>query len=648
MDIEITDPINCEGDCRTTKENVLQNFFSRYRDFLLSKETIFAVINGVLLLAGFIAWLASAPEFSRWLYFGSAVLGGIPLFMLASKAVLINRDITAGFMATIAVIAAIIVGEFSAAAIVVFMFAIGDWLENMTIARANNALRDLAKLVPAMVTVRHNGREVSIPVEQVTLDDVVLVRSGERIGVDGILLSGSGSVNQSAITGESMPVEKKPGDDVFAGTLNEVGAFELKVTRLGKDTTLGQIVQMVKDAQSQQAPVQRLANKYARILVPVTMSIAGAVFLFSGDIMRAVTVLVVVCPCALVLATPTAVVAAIGNAAKRGMLVKSGTIIEQVGHVNVVAFDKTGTLTHGKPVVQDVISLNGLQRDELLMLAASAERFSEHPIGRSIVQALEIKQISLLEPEAFNVLPGYGVTAEIGGHQVVMGNRTLLAERGILWSGELDTRVQGLESQGHTVIPVAVNGSIAGLITLADTTRPETRAAIAELKRLGVREVIMITGDNPRTAERIARELGIDRYFAEVLPQDKLKIIRGLQAQGNKVMFAGDGVNDAPALAAADIGVAMGLAGTDVAMETADITLMADEIERIPQIIDLSRKSLGVIRQNVIFSMSMNVLSVLLGGFGVIGPVIGALMHEFSALPVLGNSARLINYRRSK
>jgi Cd2+/Zn2+-exporting ATPase len=644
MEIHLTDPTRCEGDCHTVK----QGFYTRYHDFLLSKETIIAFINGFLLIAGFIVSLAGSPEIGRWLYFGSAVIGGIPLLMLASKAVIIKHDITAGFMASVALIAAIIVGEYSAAALVVFMFAIGDWLENLTIARANNALRDLANLVPPTVTVRRIGGEITIPVEQVTLEDVVLVRSGERIGVDGTLLSGNGSINQAAITGESMPVEKKTGDEVFAGTLNEVGAFDLRVTHLGHDTTLGQIVQMVKDAQFQQAPVQRLANKYAKILVPVTFSIAIAVFLLSGEIIRAITVLVVVCPCALVLATPTAVVAAIGNAAKRGILVKSGAVIEQVGKIDVVAFDKTGTLTHGKPVVQDIICLNGMHRDELHTLAASAERFSEHPIGRSIVQALEIKKLPLREPQEFSVLPGYGVTARIGKHQVVMGNRVLLAEKGIAWSSELDIHIQGLETQGQTVIPVAVNGSIAGLITLADTPRPKAKNAIAELKQLGVREVIMITGDNPRTAERIARELGIDRFFSEVLPQDKLKIIRALQAEGRKVMFAGDGVNDAPALAVADIGVAMGLAGTDVALETASIGLMSDEIELLPQIIDLSRKSLGIIRQNVIFSMSMNVLSLLLGGFGIIGPAIGALMHEFSALPVLGNSARLITYHQSK
>jgi Cd2+/Zn2+-exporting ATPase len=644
MEIQLTDPIQCEGDCRTIRPG----FYIRYRDFLLSKETIIAFINGVLLLAGFVVSLFRAPEIGRWLYFGSAVIGGIPLFMLASKAVFIKHDITAGFMASVAMIAAILVGEYSAAALVVFMFAIGDWLENLTIARANNALRDLAQLVPATVTVRRKGMETIIPVEQVTLVDIVLVRSGERIGVDGLLLSGYGCINQSAITGESMPIEKKSGDDIFAGTLNEMGAFEVKVTRLGQDTTLGQIVQLVKDAQAQQAPVQRLANKYAKILVPVTFSIAIAVFLLSGEIIRAITVLVVVCPCALVLATPTGVVAAIGNAAKRGMLVKSGAVIEQVGKVDVVAFDKTGTLTHGKPVVQDVICLNGMERDELLTLAASAERFSEHPIGRSIVQALEHRKLSLREPQEFNVLPGYGVTARIGEQQVVMGNRVLMIKKCIAWSNELNEQVQGLEIQGHTVIPVAVNGSIAGLIALADTARPEAKTAIAELKRMGIREVIMITGDNPRTAKRIADELGIDRYFAEVLPQQKLKIIRDLQMEGRKVMFAGDGVNDAPALAAADIGVAMGLAGTDVALETASIGLMADEIERLPQIIDLSRTALHVIRQNVIFSMSMNVISLLLGGFGIIGPAIGALLHEFSALPVLANSARLINYRPSK
>ena len=642
MQSQITSSAICE-DCRASRPN----FFARYRDFLLSRDTVIAFINAVLLLAGFIVSISGAPDIGRWLYLGSAVIGGIPLFLLASKAVFIRHDITAGFMASVAMIAAIIIGEYSAAALVVFMFAIGDWLESLTVARADNALKDLAKMVPATVVVVRAGREIILPIEQVVTGDIVLVRSGERIGVDGVMQSGSGSVNQSAITGESMPIDKKTGDDVFAGTLNEVGAFEIKVTRIGAETTLGQIVKLVRDAQQSQAPVQRIANKYARFLVPITFGIAVVVYMLTGDITRSITVLVVVCPCALVLATPTAVVAAIGNAAKRGMLVKSGAVIEQVGKVDVVAFDKTGTLTHGQPIVQQIIPLDGYKADQILSFAASIERGSEHPIGRSIVRASLERQIEPVNVEDFAILPGYGVTGYVDRRQIVIGNRALLSERNIVWTDEVDQQVQQLERQGQTVIPLAVDGVLKGLITLADTPRIEAKKAIAELKRIGIKEVIMITGDNPRTAERIAKELGIDRVYAEVLPQNKLQIIRDLQAQGKKVAFVGDGVNDAPALAAAEVGIAMGLAGTDVALETADIGLMADEIERIPQIIELSRQALGVIRQNVIFSMSMNVLAVVLGGFGIIGPVVGALMHETSALPVLANSARLINYRKT-
>jgi Zn2+/Cd2+-exporting ATPase len=639
---QIAASIDCP-DCRASRPNL----FARYQDFLLSRDTIIAFINAILLLAGLIFSISGRPETGRWLYLGSAVIGGIPLFLLAFKAVVIRHDLTAGFMASVAMIAAIIIGEYSAAALVVFMFAIGDWLENLTIARADNALKDLAKLMPAMVTVVREGQEIVLPIEQVNCGDTVLVRTGERIGVDGRVQNGSASIDQSAITGESMPVDKKIGDEVFAGTMNEIGVLEVEVTLVGSETTLGQIVKLVKDAQRSQAPVQRIANQYARILVPVTFGIAVLVYLLTGDLTRSITVLVVVCPCALVLATPTAVVAAIGNAAKRGMLVKSGVVIEQIGKVDVVAFDKTGTLTHGTPVVQQIIPLDGYTANQILSFAASIEHGSEHPIGRSIVKASLDRQIELAQVERFAVLPGYGVTGQVDNHQIVIGNRALLSEHRVIWTAEVDWQIQQLECEGQTVIPVAVDGTLKGLITLADTPRSEAKQAIAELKRMGIREVIMITGDNPRTANQIAKQLGIDRVYSEVLPQNKLQIIRELQAQGKKVAFIGDGVNDAPALAAAEVGIAMGLAGTDVALETADIGLMVDEIEGIPQIIELSRQALRVIRQNVIFSMSMNLLSVVLGGFGIIGPVVGALMHETSALPVLANSTRLINYHKA-
>ena len=621
------------------------SFIKRYHKFLFSKETIVAFLNGILLLAGFCAFLVGRGNISRWLYLSSAVIGGMPLFILSAKGLIIHHDITAGVMASTAMIAAIIVGEYSAAAIVVFMFAIGDWLENLTIARADNALRDLARLIPANVTVRRNQQDLRIPIEDVIIKDIVLTRSGERIAVDGIVISGNGSVNQSAITGESMPVEKKVGDEVFAGTLNEVGTIEIQVTRLGSETTLGQIVKLVKDAQASQAPVQRIANRYAKILVPITFTIAIIVFLLSGQILRGITILVVVCPCALVLATPTAVVAAIGNAAKMGILVKTGDVIERAGKIDAIAFDKTGTLTYGKPVVNKVISLNGVSPDQILSLAAATERNSEHPIARSIVQACNERQIVYGFSKGFTALPGFGVTAEVANHLVTIGNRSLLHEKGVEWTPTLDEKVSALENQAQTVIPVAIDGQVSGLITLADTPRVVAKPALDALRRLGIKEIVMITGDNHQTSNMIAKELGIDLCFAEVLPKDKLKIIRDLQREHKMVAFVGDGVNDAPALAAADIGIAMGVGGTDVALETADIGLMSDEIERIPQIIELSRRSIEVIHQNIIFSMSMNVLSVFLGGFGIIGPVFGALMHETSALPVLANSVRLINFK---
>ncbi|NPV77757.1 MAG: cation-translocating P-type ATPase [Anaerolineae bacterium] len=641
MDTTLQTSLDCE--CHPVK----QGFFRRYRDFLLSTNTILTFLNAVLLLAGFLVSISGAPVIGRWLYLASALIGGMPLFIFAAKGLIIRNDITAGVMASTATIAAIIVGEYSAAALVVFMMSVGEWLENFTIARADRALQDLSKLTPSQVTVKRDGREVTLPLEEVQFGDIVLVRSGERSGVDGTIQAGSATINQSAITGESMPVEKAAGDEVFAGTLVESGAVEVLVEGIGEGTTLGQIIRLVKDAQASQAPVQRVANRYARILVPVTFGIAILVYLLTGDVMRSITVLVVVCPCALVLATPTAVVAAIGNAAKHGMLVKSGAVIEQVGRVDVVAFDKTGTLTYGKPRLLEVVPLNGMNSQQILNLAAAVERYSEHPIGKAIVQAAMEQSIHLSEPSNFEALPGYGVSAVVDGKAVLVGSQTLLKEKGAAWSEANCRQAQELESQGKTVIPVAVDHRAAGILALVDQPRPQARQAIQSLKQLGVSEVVMITGDNPHAAQRVADELGIDQVYAGVLPQEKLDIIRKYQQQGRRVVFAGDGVNDAPALAAADIGVAMGISGTDVAMETADIGLMADEIERLPQLLGLSRKTLRVIRQNVIFSMSMNVLSVILGGFGIIGPVFGALMHELSALPVLANSARLIQTRHT-
>ncbi len=630
------------SDCKGQKLSL----FTRYREFLLSYETLMTFANGILLALGFVfSFFLMQPDTGKWLYLVSALVGGIPLFVFAAKQVFIKHDITAGVMASVAMIAAIIVGEYSAAALVVFMMSLGEWLENFTIARADNALKDLAKLIPATVTIKRGSEEILVPVEQVNPRDIILVRAGERIGVDGIVDKGTGCINQAAITGESVPVDKRPGDEVFAGTFNDMGVLEIKATKVGENTTLGQIVRLVKDAQKSQAPVQRIANRYARILVPATFGIAFLVYVLTGDIMRSITVLVVVCPCALVLATPTAVVAAIGNAAKKGILVKTGATIENMGKVDIVALDKTGTLTIGKPSVQKVISLNGKSKKRILELAASAEWFSEHPISRAIVEAARAQEVPMLETESFTAFPGFGVKAKVEGEQVVLGTKSLLTEEDVAWSDENSNHLETLELEGYTVIPVGVDSKLEAYIAIQDTPRVEAKKVVSDLKQIGIHEVIMITGDNPFAAGKIASELGIDKVFAQVLPHEKLKIIQDLQKGGHKVMFAGDGVNDAPALAAADMGVAMGMSGTDVALETAQVGLMSDEIEKLPELIRLSRETLKVIRTNVIFSMSINVLAVILGSFGIIGPVIGALIHEGSSIPVLANSARLAGWK---
>ncbi len=630
---------------RSSTQNSLRSasLFTRYRAFLLSKETLFAAANTLFLLLGLILQVAGQPGLGQWSYLLAAVIGGTPLFVYSARGLFIRRDITAGVMASTAMIAAIIVGEYSAAALVVFMFTIGEWLENLTVARADNALRDLASLVPTVVTLAEGDDLRQVPIAQVRQGDHVLVRSGERIGVDGRVLQGRGSVGQAAITGESLPVEKQPGDAVYAGSLNELGSLTIEVTGVGEATTLGRIVRLVQSAKASQAPVERIANRYARYLVPLTFALAGLVWWLSGEIMRAVTVLVVVCPCALVLATPTAVAAAIGNAARRGILVKTGGDIERVGQVDVVAFDKTSTLTIGEPRVRAVVPLDGRDEAALLALAATVERHSEHPIGRAIVTQAEARRLALGQPTAFAAMPGAGVSAMVGQRRLLLGTPALLEEHQVPWDANAAERVLALEQAGATVIAVAVDGELAGLIALADTVRPDARETVAQLKAQGVGQIIMITGDNPRVAAAMAEELAVDRYYAEVLPERKLEIVRELQAEGKRVAFVGDGVNDAPALAAADIGIAMGLSGTDVALETADIGLMQDEIGRIPQVIDLSRSTLKVIKQNVAFSLAFNLLSLVLGGLGTIGPVLGAILHEVSSVPTLANSARLIN-----
>jgi len=626
--------------CRTTPPSL----YERYRGFLFSPGTLIAAANALLLLLGAVTSLAGQPQAARWLYLASALVGGAPIFKLAAGNILRDFDLTAGVMVSIAMIAALVVGEYSAAALVAFMMLIGEMLEDLTIARADNALKELASLVPETVTLRRDGQEVEVPIQAVRRGEVVLVRPGGRIPVDGRVLKGHAAVDQAAITGESMPLDKASGDAVYAGTLCTGGALEVEVDKVGEETTLGYMIHLVAEVRHTQAPVQRVANRYAQYMIPLALSIAVATYFLTGHVTRSITVLVVICPCSLVLATPTAIVAAIGNAARQGVLVKHGPAMEQIGKVDVVAFDKTGTLTFGQPRLTETISLNGFDAHQLLGLAAGAERSSEHPLARAIVAAARLEGLATAIPEDFEALPGHGIRARVEDHQVSIGER-MLAHEGIALDDVAQKQVRELAARGESVIPVAIDRQVAGLLVVADTVRPEASAAVEQLKGLGIQETVLISGDQAPVAERIGRALGVDRVHAQVLPQDKLDLIRELQARGRRVAFVGDGVNDAPALAAADVGIAMGAIGTAVAMETADVVLLTDEVQRVPTLIELSRSSLGVIRNNVLFSMSMNVFSVLLSVFGVIGPVVGAVMHEASALPVVANSARLIGWK---
>lgn len=630
-------------ECESCRVNP-PGFFEKYKEFLMSPGIITAYINTVFLIVGFALELSGNHQWADYSFLISAVVGGWPVFMLAVGNILRDFDLTAGVMVSVAMIAALVVGEYGAMALVAFMMVIGEALEDFTRERADHALKELNELVPTMVTVRMDDKDIEVPISQVRRKDVALVRPGGRIPVDGLVVDGEASVDQSSITGESMPIDKIPGERVFAGTLLSSGSLSIEVEDVGDTTTLGKMIHLVEEAQNSQAPVQRVANRYAQFFAPVAIVIAGITWWLTGEILRGVTMLVAICPCSLVLATPTAVVAAIGNTARNGVLVKHGTAMEQIGKVDVVAFDKTGTVTFGAPVVTGITSMNGFDENELLMLAASAERSSEHPLARAIVKEADKKGIDVITPEDFESLAGHGISATVGGKVVTIGEKMIL-EKEISFDPSV---TESSKADGYTVIPVAVDSMVAGYINVADTVRPESAMAIQNLEKLGIDKTILITGDSKIVGEKVGGELGVSTIHTEVLPERKLEIIRELQAEGHHVAFIGDGVNDAPALAAADIGIAMGNIGTAVAMETADVVLLKDDIGQVPYLIELSQATMVNIRTNIIVSMSIVLGSVGASALGWFGPVIGAIMHEVAAVPVIANAATLIGWKSKK
>lgn len=626
----------------------LRNLVIRYQDFLLDPGTLFTIASGILLIIA----IALYPQNmlsehntgeGNWLYLLSALVGSSFIWWSAYQGIK-ERDFTADIPVTIATIAAIAIGQYSAAAVVAVLLLLGGMLEELVSARAGKALESLAKLLPDRVTVRRDGHDIVVPLEDVQIGDIILVKSGERIAVDGTVLSGTASVNQAAITGESLPIEKQSEDTVFAGTLNEVGAMEILATKIGNETTLGQIHRMIEEAQTQKPKIERLLNQHAKVYTPTAIVLGGLLWWWSGDLMRAITMLIVFCPCVMVLATPTALVASVGNAALRGNLIKKGATVESMAKIDTVIFDKTGTLTHGEPELASIIPLKNNKEEDLLELAAIAEKFSEHPFGKAIVKAAEERGLSIPDPESFESISGIGIKVKTSGKNIFVGRPKKASGLNLSLSHEAEEIIKKQSHSGRNVVIVGIENEISGLLMFEDRIRPESKKSIEILHKLGIK-TIMVTGDSRAVAERIAKVLDINEVHAEVMPQEKVEIVKRLQLEGHKIIFVGDGVNDGPALVTAEVGIAMGLTGTDVAIETAEVGLLSDDLLKIPYLINISKKAIKTIWQNVAFSLSVLFMAVILTIPGILTPITGALLHELSSIPVIMNSARLITYK---
>ncbi|WP_431188451.1 heavy metal translocating P-type ATPase [Caloranaerobacter azorensis] len=538
---------------------------------------------------------------------------------------------------------------FEASAVIITLILLGKMLEAIAKGRTSEAIKKLMNLQAKTARVIRDGKELDIPVEQVVVGDIVVVRPGEKIPVDGIVIEGNSSVDESMLTGESIPVDKKEGDEVIGATINKHGTFKFKATKIGKDTVLSQIIKLVEEAQGSKAPIQRLADKVAGIFVPTVIGIAILTFAiwyfvegdFTNALINAVAVLVIACPCALGLATPTAIMVGTGKGAENGILIKGGEYLERAHQIDTLIFDKTGTITKGEPEVTDIISFNK-SKEDILKFAAIAEKASEHPLGQAIVKKGEESGIKLTDSEKFNAIPGHGIFAVIEGKEVYLGNRKLMKDKNINIE-DIEDEIVNLESQGKTAMILSINGRAEGIIAVADTVKEHSREAIKQLKSMGI-EVYMITGDNERTANAIAREVGIENVIAEVLPEHKAQEVQKLKAQGKKVGMVGDGINDAPALVKADIGFAIGT-GTDVAIEAADITLMKGDLRDIVLAIRLSRRTMRTIKQNLFWAFFYNSIGIPLAALGFLNPMIAGAAMAFSSVSVVSNSLRLKRFK---
>ena len=561
----------------------------------------------------------------------TVIISGIPMLYLAIWRVIHNpgiSKISSALLISIAMLAAIAIGDIFAAGEVAWIMAIGAILEDKTTERAKKGLKKLISLAPTQGRLLFNGEEVIIPAEKISLGDILRVLPGETIPVDGTIIHGETSVDQSIMTGESLPVDKTVGEDVFSGTINRFGAIDIQATKVGEDSSLQKLIHMVQEAENKKAPMARIADKAASWLVPVALLIAIVAGIVTKDIVRAVTVLVVFCPCALVLATPTAIMAAIGQATKHGVIIKSGEALEKMGKVNTIAFDKTGTLTYGRLEVCDIISFDPkISEDTLLSLAASAEAKSEHPLGKAIVAYAKNCNITVLESDCFKMTAGKGIYAEVDGKKLLCGNENYLLNYGVEINVIVRSMLEELRAQGKASVLVADDSACIGVLAMSDVLRPEAKNMVERLHSMNT-NIVLLTGDNQKTADYFARQVGIRQIRAQLLPEEKVSNIAAIQNEGKAVCMIGDGVNDAPALKTANVGVAMGGLGSDIAVDAADIVLMGDDISKLPYLKRLSNATVKTIKFSICLSMCINLLAVLLSVMGVLNPTTGALVHN--------------------
>ena len=609
----------------------------------IPKDITLLAISAVALIISIVRWPA-LPFDAAWI---AIVLCGIPIIAEAVIGLITAFDIKADVLVSLALIASLCIGEIFAAGEVAFIMQLGALLEEITVKRARSGIEKLVRLTPRTARRITNGKEQIIPAEQVQLGEKLRVLPGEAIPVDGIILSGQTSVNQAVMTGESLPVDKRAGDEVLSGTVNCFGTFEMQATKVGEDSSIQRMIRLVQSADAGKAKIVGIADRWATWIVIIALAAAALTWLITGQIIRAVTILVVFCPCALVLATPTAIMAAIGNATKHGFLVREGDALERLSKVRVMAFDKTGTLTCGTPKVIAYQSICAdYSNQELYCLAASAEQRSEHPLGKAIVSCFKKEhQAELLEVEHFDMIPGRGVCASLADQKVLAGNTALLSEHDVA-IGELP-ETRDYTDRGCTVIFIAVNGVLAGYIVLADILRSESVATIEAVSRLGV-QAVLLTGDHKNAAAAIAAKLHIDEVRSDCLPEDKLTAISEYQNRHLPMCMIGDGINDAPALKAADVGIAMGNVGSDIAVEAADIVLVDDEVKQLPHLIALSKRMMTTIKINMTFSMALNFLAIVLAIIGTLNPVVGALVHNAGSVLVITNSAFLLKWRKKQ